>query len=60
MLAEIHCYMSALKSWHNNLFLSGVKDIGNEKNENEQKQNKNEKPKHKIHSDFDKIHIEEC
>ena len=25
-LAEIHCYLSALKSWHNNLFLSGVYD----------------------------------
>ena len=23
-LAEIHCYLSSLKSWHNNLFLSGV------------------------------------
>ena len=23
-LAEIHCYLSALKSRHNNLFLSGV------------------------------------
>ena len=22
--AEIHCYLSSLKSWHNNLFLSGV------------------------------------
>ena len=26
LLAEIHCYLSALKSWHNNLFLSGVND----------------------------------
>ena len=24
ILAEIHCYLSALKSWHHNSFLSGV------------------------------------
>ena len=24
VLAKIQCYLSALKSWHNNLFLSGV------------------------------------
>ena len=24
MDAEIHCNLSALKSWHNNLYLSGV------------------------------------
>ena len=27
ILAEIHCYLSALKIWHNNLFLSGVGSI---------------------------------
>ena len=26
-LAEIHCYLSPLKSWHNNSFLSSVKTL---------------------------------
>ena len=29
ILAEIHCYLSALKSWHNNSFLSGVDSTEN-------------------------------
>ena len=28
ILAEIHCYISALKSWHNNLFKCGVVELG--------------------------------
>ena len=27
ILADINCYLSALKSWHNNLFLSGVHSL---------------------------------